>query len=264
VVLNLGPVFLYLVGSIVMIVITFVFSKCRTFCDESERAYKFQGFLKRNFIYGFLLRLIIEGYLELCISALVNLKYLGFSRPGDRFSSSITFGMSCLVILFPPLLAVFCIWYRCRLSEPQFASKFGSLYDGLDIERPSAVLYYSAFTFRRLLFAWTAVYLVDYATYQIQVFCICSLFYSVYLVYVQPFDVPAMNYIEIFNELGVNIFAFILFLLTPMVDETSLRYLIGWVLIGLVSLLMGANIINVLIRILVRLCKKCISNYRNK
>jgi len=135
-------------------------------------------------VYGFLLRLIIEGYLELSISAFVNLKYLGFSKAGDRFASTITFGISCLVILFPPCLAVFCVWYRYRLCEPQFASKFGTLYDGLDIERPSAVLYYSAFTLRRLLFALTAVYLVDYAAYQIQVFCICSLFYSVYLVYV--------------------------------------------------------------------------------
>jgi len=73
-----------------------------------------------------------------------------------------------------------------------------------------------------------------------------------------------MNYIEIFNELGVNIFAFILFLLTPMVDEPSLRYLIGWVLIALVSFVMVANIVTVLLRILAGFCMKCFVKCRKK
>jgi len=201
-------------------------------------------------MYSFVLRLIIEGYLELSIAAFVNLKYLEFSKTVDTISSASTFALSFLVFFFPPVLAVFCLWYRERLSDPNFHSKFGSLYDGIDVTRPSAALYYSAFTFRRLLFAWTAVYLVDYAAYQIQVFCICSLFYSVYLVYVQPFRVPLMNYVEIFNELAVNVFAFILFLLTPMVDEPHIRYFIGWTLIFLVSLVIGANIVTVVLRIL--------------
>jgi len=135
--------------------------------------------------------------------------------------------------------------------------KYGSLYEGLDVTRNTAILYYSAFTLRRLLFAWTAVYLVDYGIFQIQVFCVCSIFYSVYLVGVRPFKSDFVNNIEIVNEIGINSFSFLLFLLTPLEQRSGVRYSIGWTLVLLTLSVMAINILAIILRSFISCIQKC-------
>jgi len=69
------------------------------------------------------------------------------------------------VILLPPTLVFFCFLCRNRLDHPYFSLRFGSLFEGLDPTRPLSMLYFPVFTLRRLLFAWTAVFLTDNALY---------------------------------------------------------------------------------------------------
>jgi len=97
----------------------------------------------------------------------VNLNYLSLNNEGGIFSVSWTLLFSVFVLLYPPALAIFCIYNREKLADPKFLLRYGSLYEGLDISRASAVVYFPAFTFRRLLFALTAVYLTDSSIFQV-------------------------------------------------------------------------------------------------
>jgi len=107
-------------------------------------------------------------------------------------------------------------------------------------------MYFPSFTLRRILFTWTAVFLVDYPIFQIQVFLLCSIVYSLYLLGVRPFRTDLENNVEIVNEIAVFTFAVGLFPLTPLVTDSGVRYLIGWVLIGLTCSAMVFNLLVIL------------------
>jgi len=215
-------------------------------CPNSTLSSKIEGFISRQFVFSCILRMFLEGYLELCLSTFINFKYLEVNSSGQRFSTIWTFTMMGIVVLLPPSLAIFCLFFRPKLTEFQFQQRFGSLYDNLDIARPISVLYYPAFTLRRLLFSWTAVFLVESSILQIQVFTICSFLYSIYLIGARPFKTRTLNNLEIMNEAGVNMFAILLYLLTPLVKEGESRLLIGWILIGLIAGVMVLNILTIL------------------
>jgi len=134
--------------------------------------------------------------------------------------------------------------------------RYGSFFEGLDPSRKTSLLYFPVFTLRRLLFAWTAVFLTDNGLYQIQVFSLCSTFYSLYLVAVRPFSTSVANIVEIVNEFAVFLFSVGLYLLTPMVTDPDARYQIGWCLIGLTSGVMALNISVVTYQTLKEICRK--------
>jgi len=68
---------------------------------------------------------------------------------------------------------------------------------------------------------------------------------------------------EIFNEIGINLFSFALYLLTPMVEDSDVRYLIGWFLVGLTSAVMASNILVVIIFNVKNLCNICINKRKS-
>jgi len=245
---NLGNNFLVLLFAIGMIMLIFALEMIinSRFCRDSKLLKWILQALRKQFMFSFILRLVLETYLEICICVLINLKNLQKSTAGDRFATSTTAILSVIVIFLPPVLAVFCTLYRNHLYDPLFVQRFGALFESLDPNRSISVMYFPAFTLHRLLFAWTAVFLVDSAIYQIQVFCLCSIFYSIYLVTVRPFSSVLMNNVEIINELAVSLFAVGLYLLTPIVIDGDIRLWIGWGLIGLTSATMIMNIIVVI------------------
>jgi len=251
----------FAVLSITMILIAKAYEKIHaysTFCSGSKFLTKVNHYLQKNFLFSFPIRLMLEAYLELCVSAFVNFKNLANHTAGDIFASAFSVFLVIAAVLLPPFLAAICTIHQYSIRDPYFKARFGSLFEGLDTSRSLAVMYYPAFTLRRLLYSWTAVYLVENAMYQVQVFTICSILYSVYLVSVRPFSSNVANIMEVINETCVNLFAFGLFLLTPMVSDADARYEIGW---GLISLTMFAMVSNMTVIVFVSL-KQLIRSFR--
>jgi len=71
-----------------------------------------------------------------------------------------------------------------------------------------------------------------------------------------PFKSKKLNYMEFINEIGINLFSFALYLLTPIVKEGDTRELIGWFLVGLTVSVMGINIIVIIFVNVKKLCMK--------
>jgi hypothetical protein len=65
-----------------------------------------------------------------------------------------------------------------------------------------------------------------------------------YITYVKPFEIPLLNYMEVFNEVCVLIATYHLFLFTDFVPDPELRYSIGWSIIGV-------TIVNIIVNMLV-------------
>jgi len=106
-----------------MILLTYVakmiFLGFRT-CRNSTKAAKVYSTLDRNFVYGSSIRFFLESYLELTVAALLNFQRLELTNNTERFATCYSITLVFVVVLFPPLLSIFTIYNRSRLTDPYF------------------------------------------------------------------------------------------------------------------------------------------------
>jgi len=112
-----------------------------------------------------LLRLVLEGYLELCLSSFVNLLDLRFTNASDVYSSLVCVLALCLVLLYPIFLLKFVMFASSsQLDAELHQSRYGTLYMDLKYDRKDALLYYLIFMMRRQIFTILAVFGQDYGS----------------------------------------------------------------------------------------------------
>jgi hypothetical protein len=63
-----------------------------------------------------------------------------------------------------------------------------------------------------------------------------SLLSTMYLIRVKPFKDPVLNKLEIFNELCVSTFGYLLFMLTDFVESQSFQEFAGYVMISVITI----------------------------
>jgi hypothetical protein len=84
---------------------------------------------------------------------------------------------------------------------------------------------------------------------------------------VKPFKVKVLNQIEIMNELNVIISSYFLIVFTDYMDEPYLKWNIGWVLMAVNVLNIGANMVIILKIVIIELkgsIKERCRKFRNK
>lgn len=112
-------------------------------------------------MYGPILRLIIEGYLDLTISALVQLQSLIIYGGSDGLGIVFTFIMLSITITAPLIVVFFLKKNAQNLETRDFAIKCNSLYSEFNINRGTSLYFIGFFLLRRLLFSLTCLYLID-------------------------------------------------------------------------------------------------------
>ena len=97
---------------------------------------------------------MIEAYLDLALSSLLNLKNLQWKNGSDIFNLCICGGSLLIVGLFP----CYVVWFIFRWGEwisfkkGRISQKYGAIFEGLDDRRKASLWYIPLFTLRRLLF----------------------------------------------------------------------------------------------------------------
>ncbi len=96
---------------------------------------------------------------------------------------------------------------------------------------------------RRFLFSWQIFVLKSYPYFQILLVSFSCITLILYTTLCKPFMQHSMNRLEIFNEVSILISSYHLLAFTPFVDSPSLQYLLGWSLIGVITLNIVVNML---------------------
>lgn len=131
---NMGT--LFIVGVIfVLLLITIPCLKgmnAIVYCSSNERV---TDWLQSQLCWNTILRFLIESYILIAISSFINLTELTFSDSGSR-ASTIGAIVGMVVIL---LLPFFILYYMFRkfdkLKNKKVISKYGAMYEGLDLDK---------------------------------------------------------------------------------------------------------------------------------
>ena len=162
-VMNLGTCFFLFNIYLMQLLIWMV---CSCFKDSYELANRWYEKYDKLLFWGGLIRLLFEGYLELCLSVFVGLTDMEWS--GEMYNNSVaycnffTIFLTILLLGLPIFIFGWYTYYADKLEEDEFSEKFGDIYDGLvldkDPEKRIKTMFYPFwFCMRRLLFSLVCI-----------------------------------------------------------------------------------------------------------
>lgn len=154
---NLGTCF-FLFNVYLIQCVIYTISLC--FKDRSKFALSCYHKYHKALFWGTLIRLLFEGYLELCLSVMVNLTDMTWDRTDYSVLYSNVFAIIVSVLLLGLPIFIYG-FYSCHikdLEDEDFVERYGDIYDGLVMDktrekRMAALFYPFWFVMRRLMFA---------------------------------------------------------------------------------------------------------------
>lgn len=236
---NLGSVFVIVLITSFLLLLSILLTPCRF-----ERAQNFKAYIDRKLKWNFVIRLVIEAYLELAFSVYFNLKYTGcnFNYIGSWVNYFFACLFAALIVAAPFFILGFYHYHFIAFSEEEFEEKYGSVYEGLKREKRSVIVYMTYFVIRRGTFAITSVFLYEYVVLQIESAMIITLLAACYIAVYQPFEEDLLNRLEVMTECFTLLLLAVVFAFTDMFDDTSFQYLIGFVFVGVMCFCIGCHL----------------------
>lgn len=116
---------LILLSSIICLVILGVI--LRLLCYKFQRVRNFLQKLKRAIFWNFILRFVLEAYLEISLANLIKLHAISDKTWFEAATSTYSISVLALMALFCLLTPVFLHKKADQLEEPEFVSKYGAL-----------------------------------------------------------------------------------------------------------------------------------------
>lgn len=112
------------------------------------------------------------------------------------------------------------------LSKP-LKERFGDLYEGFKCEQKHCLQFPYFFLLRRLVLAYTVIFLAEYLFLQISLTFICSTALIIYFIHFKPYRDMFMNQIELFNEFTILMLVYFLWGFTDNVSDPELKWNFG-------------------------------------
>ncbi|CAI2381489.1 unnamed protein product [Moneuplotes crassus] len=193
-----------------------------------ERVIKFIGGLWKSFTFGFYLRFILEGFQNILLSSVNELKHHDLSTVSLQVSTAISGAFLLLLVLIMGLSAA----QIFKISDPDEHSKCGELVAGLKNTKLSKA-YTTLLISRRIMFC-TWLIMFEYLGNSI---IVCGMLcmqtcYTLYMLIVRPFEDKTNSLIECINEVFFT--CFLIYLLrfnsvSTWNDKSSSMYILSMV-----------------------------------
>ena len=142
---------------------------------------KLSSYIINLFLFNFILRFMIEGYLEICFGSILNLYAFGHSCAVEILSLVISFVFAAVYALFPFMAFALIYDKRKELHEgnEDYAKRFGTIYEELTHDRGWEYMqFYPVFLLRRLAFLVLLIGLQGYSEIQCNIFIVSLLLVS--------------------------------------------------------------------------------------
>merc|ERR1712151_786975 len=150
----------------------------------------------RNFLFwGAVLRFFFEAYLEMALCVCIGLKSIKWDEDNFAifYNNVFTFAIAGGIVILPLFTSIF---YGCKISkldDEEFKTKFGTLYEGLNLDikekkRVSGLFFPFFFVLRRILFVFAAIFMEHFIWGQLAIQYFCSVTMIIYLLTYYPFE----------------------------------------------------------------------------
>ena len=181
-----GPLIIFGIVTLVLILILFLVSKCNCLIGRNYRIFKLYMFLRQRIFFNSIIRYFYTSAIRLQLTA-VDIFLVGFTLTFTCLQNWIT-GCFIFVALYGSYAAFFIYMRKNRsiLDRPSVRAKFGVLYDGFEPigiygEKRYVEFYSFVFFLRRALFVALTYTLIKYPGLQVMAFTQMNVFYLIYV-----------------------------------------------------------------------------------
>jgi hypothetical protein len=241
---NLGTFFYILVLNAIYLIVYYFLALFEKF---SDRIRKLRKQMEQEIFWGVFLILALEGYLDFCLSILVNLEEPYFNTTDDIINMCLTYFLLPTIFILPPLAYFILRKNKDQFNRPKFTRKFGVLYDGLrlfnDTDRKNVVLTMPWFLTRRffmaILIIWGRYFTV---WFQLSFNVWFVLADSSFKQHFSPFESKLGGFLEKHNDMYVLFCSYLLFCFTAFTLTPVNKEFYGWMFVISIGVMSATNI----------------------
>jgi hypothetical protein len=141
------------------------------------------------------------------------------------------------VVVIAPLY--FIVYFSCNLQklreDQTYMAKFETVFEATKINNLGNLLYSAIFMFRRLMFVLTCIYLEDEGKFIFQILyaIVESLIFILYLIRQRPQKNDKDNNLELYTELSMLSFIYVMTTFTDYVQDPTAKFNLGFVAAGI-------------------------------
>jgi hypothetical protein len=222
----------------------FLISRCSR---KSKKCQDFITKIKNKIFWNTIIRSILISFLPLAISSNIGRQLnLNGDSPSANYAIII---LQLGQVVLSLQMALFTD--PIELSNPVNIAKFGSFYDTVRFHRTLSMIFNSLFMIRRLLF----VVFMHMSIFSVRIGLLATLqsAWIAYLVLERPLEDPVMMNLEILNEAIFYVCIFVLPLFTELVLTAEDRYNMGYIMLGLLGLLVFCNLFAAIYKVVTKI-----------
>lgn len=112
--------------------------------------------------FNTILRFLMECYLELSISSMVQVRSINWNNESNTFAIAFAIFIFVLIIAYPFFTIIFLTRNFKKLEDHAFEQTYGSLFENIKVKFQMNIYFSFLFLFRRLIFCLAAVFFEDY------------------------------------------------------------------------------------------------------
>jgi uncharacterized membrane protein len=201
-----------------------------------------QGF-EKGFYWNDNIRFILEMYFEVFLISMIRC----FTREQDtKYEIAVTILAAVIavgMVLFFLAVLNIALTYKSQTHNEEVEEKYGSIFEDLAHKRSFTYIYNPLFCYGRIYFVLVLIFMQKKPWAQVMLITWYSLFMTMFVSHVKPFENPAMNSTEFINQwAGLAVITFC-FCFTDFVPDGETRFMIGWVILGLCACFLLINIV---------------------
>lgn len=247
VIINLGLVFIFIIGFALVILLTLIVRLLVCFsCRYQDRLKRFNQAIQAKLYWNLCIRFFIETYLDQAFVQALKLVNIEFTPLSEGFTSVFAILIMLLLVSFPPACWALLIKHRLVLNFHSIKKKYETAYENVRTSSKAALAYTSVFMLKRLLFAAFVMVLETRAT--VQTFLVIHLFFvgNLYTFTAWPFQDRVSNLQECFNDYMELQISYCLIVMGSYVPNKKTQYNFGWVVCAKIGFSIAVNLIFIL------------------
>ncbi len=157
-------------------------------------------------------------------------------------NSTLYYLVFAYVTIYPISVCLFFIMAgKSGLNNSEIKAHIGTLYSGLNVEKPMNAQFVTLFLLRRLIVGVAIAFFRTYYFLQLEILMVSSIICLCFMLLCWPYKTLLNNVVEIMNECFVIFTVYIMHGFSFFIPNRSVRYDIGWIYIGVVGVVFLLN-----------------------
>ena len=197
--------------------------------------------------FNSILRFFEETYLVTTVCCFINLWYIMKTQQYSEHHSVLPYLALIIVFIYPLIILYLNLTDVAKLKSNKFKERAGVIYEDLNFRYGKSTLIWPLYlNLEKLILAYVLVFVFSYPFAQLFAVNFLSVAHLIILGTVEPYKDISTNRKELLDQVSVFLIFYHLFCATDFVSDAYTRSWVGWSMVMITAISLGANLLSLL------------------